>query len=102
MITRYSRPAMRAIWTDENKLRIWLQIEMLAREALVKEGIVPAADFARMKAGGVDVAKHLVVPAYAEDPSRLAFDEATYRDFRDRRVQAIFEIACRVVNPEMP
>ena len=34
MITRYSRPEMRAIWTDENKLRLWLQIELLASEAL--------------------------------------------------------------------
>jgi adenylosuccinate lyase len=51
MITRYSRPEMRAIWTDENKLRLWLQIERLASEALVKEGIVPAADFAKIKAG---------------------------------------------------
>ena len=51
MITRYSRPEMRSIWTDENKLRIWLQIELLASEALVKEGIVPKADFARIKAG---------------------------------------------------
>jgi adenylosuccinate lyase len=51
MITRYSRPEMRAIWTDENKLKIWLKIEMLASEALVKEGIVPRKDFAKMKAG---------------------------------------------------
>jgi adenylosuccinate lyase len=51
MIQRYSRPEMRAIWTDENKLNIWLQIELLASEALVKEGIVPQKDFARMKAG---------------------------------------------------
>ncbi len=51
MITRYSRPEMRAIWQDENKLRIWLQIELLATEALVKEGIVPANDFAKIKAG---------------------------------------------------
>lgn len=51
MITRYSRPEMRAIWTDENKLKIWLQIELLASEALVKEGVVPARDFARIKAG---------------------------------------------------
>jgi adenylosuccinate lyase len=42
---------MRAIWTDENKLRIWLQIELLASEALVEEGIVPAKDFAKMKKG---------------------------------------------------
>ena len=51
MITRYSRPEMRAIWTDENKLKIWLQIELLASEALVKEGVVPAKDFAKIKAG---------------------------------------------------
>jgi adenylosuccinate lyase len=51
MITRYSRPEMRAIWTDENKLRLWLQIELLAAEALVTEGVVPKADFAKMKAG---------------------------------------------------
>src|SRR5450432_658520 len=51
MILRYSRPEMRAIWTDENKLRIWLQIELLASEALVKEKIVPAKDFAKIKAG---------------------------------------------------
>ena len=42
---------MRAIWTDENKLNLWLQIEMHASEALVKEGIVPKADFTRMQAG---------------------------------------------------
>ena len=51
MITRYSRPEMRAIWTDENKLNIWLQIELLASEALVKEGVVPAKDFQKIKAG---------------------------------------------------
>ncbi|MGA2243061.1 MAG: adenylosuccinate lyase [Verrucomicrobiota bacterium] len=51
MITRYSRPEMRAIWTDENKLRLWLQIELLAAEALVADGVVPKADFAKMKAG---------------------------------------------------
>ncbi len=51
MINRYSRPAMRALWTDENKLRLWLQIELLASEALVKEKVVPAKDFARIKAG---------------------------------------------------
>ena len=51
MITRYSRPEMRAIWTDENKLRLWLQIELLASEALADEGIVPKADLAKIKAG---------------------------------------------------
>src|SRR5215469_6740595 len=51
MITRYSRPEMRAIWSDENKLKIWLQIELLATEALVAEGVVPLKDFEKIKAG---------------------------------------------------
>jgi adenylosuccinate lyase len=51
MITRYSRPEMRAIWSDENRLKIWLQIELLASEALVAEGIVPKKDFEKIKAG---------------------------------------------------
>jgi len=42
---------MRAIWTDENKLKTWLQIELLASEALVKERVVPKSDFARIKSG---------------------------------------------------
>jgi adenylosuccinate lyase len=42
---------MRAIWSDENKLKIWLQIELLASEALVNEGVVPKKDFQKIKAG---------------------------------------------------
>ncbi|MGA4645711.1 adenylosuccinate lyase [Limisphaera sp. 4302-co] len=51
MIERYSRPEMRAIWSEENKLRLWLQIELLTTEALVEAGIVPAADYRRIRAG---------------------------------------------------
>jgi adenylosuccinate lyase len=51
MIQRYSRAEMRNIWTDENKLKIWIQIELLAGEALVAEGIVPKPDFLKMKRG---------------------------------------------------
>jgi adenylosuccinate lyase len=50
MIERYSRAAMRDIWTEQRKLEIWLQIELLAAQALVAEGLVPPADFAQMKA----------------------------------------------------
>src|SRR5580700_4140086 len=50
MIQRYSRAEMRDVWTEQRKLEIWLRIELLASEALVAEGIVPAGDFAQMKA----------------------------------------------------
>src|SRR6516225_9600626 len=50
MIQRYSRPAMREIWSEQRKLEIWLQIELLASEALVAEGLVPKKDVSQMKA----------------------------------------------------
>jgi adenylosuccinate lyase len=49
MIQRYSRVEMREIWSEQRKLEIWLKIELLAAEALVKEGLVPSADFEQMK-----------------------------------------------------
>jgi adenylosuccinate lyase len=50
MIQRYSRPAMRDIWSEQRKLDIWLQIELLASEALCAAGLVPKKDFQQMKA----------------------------------------------------
>ena len=40
---------MREIWTEQRKLEIWLQVELLAAEALVEEGTVPKKDFEQMR-----------------------------------------------------
>jgi len=50
MIQRYSRPAMREIWSEQRKLELWLQIELAASEAMCAAGLVPKQDFAQMKA----------------------------------------------------
>lgn len=49
MIPRYTRPAMAAIWADENKFATWLRIEILACEAMHKLGQIPARDLAIIK-----------------------------------------------------
>jgi adenylosuccinate lyase len=51
MIARYTRPAMGRIWSDENKYRCWLTVEIAASQALAKFGLVPqsAADAIRDK-----------------------------------------------------
>ncbi len=43
MIPRYTRPEMGRIWSDENKYRTWLEVELAAAEALAELGEVPAA-----------------------------------------------------------
>jgi adenylosuccinate lyase len=41
MIPRYSRKELAQIWSDENKFKIWLDIEILACEAQCKLGLIP-------------------------------------------------------------
>lgn len=43
MIPRYSRKEISEIWSDENRFRIWLDIEILACEAQNKLGNIPAS-----------------------------------------------------------
>ncbi len=41
MIPRYSRSEMAAIWTPENRFRIWLEIEAHACDAQAELGVIP-------------------------------------------------------------
>jgi len=49
MISRYVRPAMRRVWTDESRFQRMLEVELLACEALVTLGKVPAAAYRRIR-----------------------------------------------------
>src|SRR5712692_4315115 len=53
MISRYTRPEMRRIWSDQNKFETWLQVELAAADALAEMGDVPreAADALKRHAG---------------------------------------------------
>src|SRR5579864_8050396 len=42
MIERYTRPDMGRIWSEENKFRQWLEVELAAAEALAETEEVPA------------------------------------------------------------
>ncbi|HKO08192.1 MAG TPA: lyase family protein, partial [Alphaproteobacteria bacterium] len=41
MIPRYSRPEMAAIWSPENRLSIWFEIEAHAAQAQAELGVIP-------------------------------------------------------------
>ena len=41
MITRYSRKKLTSIWSEENKYKIWLEVEVAAAEAMEKLGQIP-------------------------------------------------------------
>ena len=53
MIPRYTRPEMARIWSDENRFRTWLAVEVAATQTLAAAGMVPkdAAKVIEKKAG---------------------------------------------------
>jgi len=49
VIDRYSLPEMRKVWSDERKFQIWLEIEVLACEAMAELRQIPKKDAAEIR-----------------------------------------------------
>lgn len=49
MISRYTRPEMGRIWDAQNRFDKWLQVEILACEAMAEEGLIPKNALANIK-----------------------------------------------------
>ena len=55
MIPRYSMPEMSAVFAEETRLRLWLEIELLAVEAWSELGVVPMAHAAACRARAPEI-----------------------------------------------
>ena len=70
MISRYSRPAMDRIWSDEGKLERWLEVELAALDGWAETGVVP-----------VEAAHEIRSAATVPTPARVAeIEERTHHD----------------------
>lgn len=49
MIDRYTRPEMGAIWTEENRFKAWLEVEILACEAWAELGDIPKDEVKKLR-----------------------------------------------------
>jgi adenylosuccinate lyase len=49
MIDRYSRKELRALWSDQRRYDVWLEVELAACVAMEREGAVPAGTAARVR-----------------------------------------------------
>src|ERR1700691_3926437 len=79
MIPRYAPPDMAALWSDEARLSLWLEVELLAVEGQAAAGVVPPAQAAIVRArapkgGGA------VVDAVAERERVTDHDLAAFVD----------------------
>jgi adenylosuccinate lyase len=70
VIARYSRPAMKRIWSDESRLARWLEVELAALEAWAEVGAVPR--------GAVEEIRERAVPPTAERVAEM--EEETQHD----------------------
>ena len=52
MISRYSRKELTNIWSEENKYKIWLQVEIAAAQAMEKNGLIPRGVSSAVKKKG--------------------------------------------------
>lgn len=99
MIERYTRPEMGAIWSDQNKYSIWLEIEILACEAQEHLGAIPSGASAHIRSTAAfdirrvleieETTKHDViafltnVAEYVGEPSRFIHLGMTSSDVLD-------------------
>src|SRR5918992_2170796 len=118
MIDRYALPELREIFGERHKLELWLRIEMLALEAMTEAGVVPQADFERIRreAGEVDPerareiekeSQHDVIAFLRSITERLGPEGRwlhyglTSSDVLDTAAAVVLRDACRVVESEL-
>jgi len=80
VIARYSRPAMAGVWSDENRLACWLEVELAAIDAWAELGAVSE-----------DVARAIREEARPPSPERVAELEATLHHDTAAFVDAVAE-----------
>jgi len=75
VIERYSLPEMAAIWSEQNKLHIWKEVETLVVEAWADHGLAPATAAAALR-----VAPEVDVAAWKEREGVTNHDLAAFVD----------------------
>ena len=88
MISRYTRAEIGAVWSENNKYRQWLEVELAASEALAELGIVPAHDAILLR-------QHA-----AFDPARIAEIEKVVRHDVIAFTSAVAESMAAAGHPE--
>jgi adenylosuccinate lyase len=53
MIPRYTRPAMGQVWSDENRMQLWLKVELAVCEAWAELGVIPEEDMQAIRGATV-------------------------------------------------
>ncbi|WP_343568832.1 DUF262 domain-containing protein [Sphingobacterium sp.] len=69
-----------------------------ANDNIRKRAEDPASYFGKVSQGGFDIARHLLVTSYSANPDLLKMDLTTYLDFRNKRLDEIYNIIEPIIN----
>lgn len=117
MIARYTRPEMAAIWSEENKYRVWLQVELAVCQAHHALGQIPAdalrtiqekADFSASQIAAIEAeVKHDViafltnVAEYVGPDSRYIHMGMTSSDLLDTTLALLLRQSGNIIRQEL-
>ena len=85
MIPRYSVPEVEALFSEQSKMRRWLDVELLVVEAMAAEGVVPTADAAACRAAAPTVDAAFVAEVEARE-TVTNHDVAAFVDIAQQRM----------------
>jgi len=77
VIDRYSRPAMKRVWSDENKAELWLKVELAVCEAWTQEGVIPQEDMERLRGAKYDHARMMEILAVVRHETNAFLSSVT-------------------------
>ncbi|HEY3267871.1 MAG TPA: adenylosuccinate lyase [Armatimonadota bacterium] len=80
MIARYSLPEMAAVWSEDNKFRTWLEVELAVADALAEIGEIPAEAARVMREKGRVDADEIAEIEKTTDHDVIAFIKCATRD----------------------
>jgi len=77
VIDRYSRPAMKKVWSDENKSELWLKVELAVCEAWTKEGVIPQEDMELLRGAKYNHARMMEILAVVRHETNAFLSSVT-------------------------
>lgn len=85
MIERYTRPEMKELWSEENRYKSWLEVEILADEAWAELGEIPKEDVQKIRENAsFDIARILEIEQQTKHDV-VAFTRAVSESLGDEK-----------------
>ncbi len=84
MIERYTRPEMGRIWSERNKIDLWVKVEIAVAEAWAARGVVPAEAMPKIRQATCDLERMKEIEKET-DHDVIAFLQGHGRDGRRGR-----------------